>query len=76
MTKLKTSLYVDVELDRALTQAAAKAGLSKAEFIRRTLADAVAGLQATRPAARGVFDGPPDAAEDADRYLEDTGFGT
>ncbi len=76
MPKLKTSLYVDVELDRALTQAAGRAGLSKAEFIRRALSEAVGELQATRPEARGVFDGPPDAAENADRYLDETGFGT
>ena len=28
------------------------------------------------PASRGVLDGPPDAAEDVDRHLEDSGFGT
>jgi hypothetical protein len=76
VSKLKTSLYVDVELDRALTQAAARNGLSKAEYIRRTLAEAVSDLQATRPLARGVFDGPPDASEQVDRYLDDSGFGT
>jgi hypothetical protein len=76
VAKLKTSLYLDIELDRALTQAAARERLSKAEFIRRTLAGAVTDLQATRPSARGVFDGPPDAAENADRYLDDSDFGT
>lgn len=76
MRKLKTSLYLDVELDRALTQAAGQARLSKAEFIRRTLAGAVTEMQATRPAARGVFDGPPDGADGTDGYLDGTGFGT
>ena len=76
MAKLKTSLYLDVELDRALTQAAGRERLSKAEFIRRALAVAVTELQAERPAARGVFDGPPDAAENVDTYLADSGFGT
>jgi hypothetical protein len=76
VAKLKTSLYLDVELDRALTQAAGRERLSKAEFIRRALSSAVTELQAARPAARGVFDGPPDAAENVDRYLEETGFGT
>lgn len=76
MPKLKTSLYLDIELDRALTQAAHRVRLSKAEFMRRALAGAVAEPQATRPAARGVFDGPPDAADNTDRYLEDTGLGT
>jgi Ribbon-helix-helix protein, copG family len=74
--KLKTSLYLDVELDRALTQAAGRERLSKAEFIRRALAGAVNELQTRRPAARGVFDGPPDAADDVDRYLDESGFGT
>jgi hypothetical protein len=73
--KLKTSLYLDVELDRALTQAAGKSQLTQAEFIRRALAAAVSDLQAVRPAARGVFDGPPDAGENVDRYLDDSGFG-
>lgn len=76
MPKLKTSLYLDVELDRALTQAAGRERLSKAEFIRQALAGAVNDLQAARPSARGVFDGPPDAAESVDRYLDDSGFGT
>ncbi len=75
MAKLKTSLYLDVELDRALTQAAGRERLSKAEFIRRALAGAVTDLQAKRPTARGVFDGPADAADNVDRYLADSGFG-
>ena len=75
MSKLKTSLYVEPELDHALTRAAAKARLSKAEFMRRALAEAVRDTQVVRPGARGVFDGPADAADDVDRYLDSTGFG-
>ncbi len=76
MAKLKTSVYLDVELDRALTQAAGRERLSKAEFIRRALTGAVTELQAARPMARGVFDGPTDASENVDRYLDESGFGT
>ena len=34
----KTSLYLDPDLDEALARRAADEGLTKAEFIRRTLA--------------------------------------
>ncbi len=70
----KSSLYLDAELDRALTYAAARQKLSKAEFIRRTLSAAVAGEVAVRPSGIGVFDGPSDLAAGAERYLGD-GFG-
>jgi hypothetical protein len=69
----KSSIYLDPELDRALTHAAARQKLSKAEFIRQTLSAAVAGETAVRPTGIGVFDGPRDLAANADRHLE--GFG-
>ncbi len=69
----KSSIYLEPELDRALTYAAARQKLSKAEFIRQTLNAAVAGESAARPSAIGVFDGPRDLASNADGYLE--GFG-
>ena len=37
----KTSLYLDPDLDEALARRAADEGLTKAEFIRRTLAAAM-----------------------------------
>ena len=37
----KTSIYLDPDLDDALARRAADEGLTKAEFIRRTLAGAV-----------------------------------
>ncbi|MGZ6696911.1 MAG: ribbon-helix-helix protein, CopG family, partial [Solirubrobacteraceae bacterium] len=37
----KTSLYLEPDLDAALARRAADEGLTKAEFIRRTLAGAV-----------------------------------
>jgi hypothetical protein len=40
----KTSIYLDASLDDALAKRAADEGITKAEFIRRTLAGAV-----TRP---------------------------
>jgi Ribbon-helix-helix protein, copG family len=70
----KSSIYLDPELDRALSHAAARQKLSKAEFIRQTLAAAVADEAVVRPRGIGVFDGPRDLAANADRYLED-GFG-
>ena len=70
----KSSIYMDPELDRALTQAAARLNLSKAEFIRQTLTSAVSEELAVRPRAIGVFDGPGDLAATVDRHLGD-GFG-
>jgi Ribbon-helix-helix protein, copG family len=70
----KSSIYLDPELDRALSHAAARQKLSKAEFIRQTLAAAVADEAVVRPTGIGVFDGPRDLAANADRHLE-AGFG-
>lgn len=69
----KTSLYIDPEVDRALERRALVEGITKAELVRRVLAEAVSGRP--RPRARGVFEGPRDLAVDAERYLSETGFG-
>lgn len=69
----KTSLYIDPETDRALSRRAAAERTTKAELIRRVLADAVA--ERPRPQAQGVFEGPRDMGSGADRYLAETGFG-
>jgi predicted DNA-binding protein len=45
----KTSLYLDPELDERLAQRAAEEGLTKAEFIRRTLEAAVTRPKRPRP---------------------------
>lgn len=72
----KSSLYLDDELDRALTQAAAKRRITKAEFIRRTLAAAVKDEVAPRFTAIGVVkDTPADLASNDETYLRETGFG-
>jgi hypothetical protein len=69
----KSSIYLEPELDRALSHAAARQKLSKAEFIRQTLSAAVAGEASVRPTGIGVFDGPSDLGSNADRHLD--GFG-
>ena len=69
----KTSLYIDPATDRALARRAAVKGVTKAEFVRQALADAVKET-AIRPTGCGVFDGPGDLATDADRRLAETGF--
>ena len=50
----KTSLYLEPELDEALARRAADEGLTKAEFIRRTLAGAVQKPRRAKPHV-GVF---------------------
>ena len=52
----KTSIYLDEELDHGLARRAAEEGITKAEFIRRTLAAAVQRPQRTRPEAIGFED--------------------
>jgi hypothetical protein len=55
----KTSVYLEPELDQALARRAADEGLTKAEFIRRTLAGAVQRPQRVRPRTVGLDDGAP-----------------
>jgi Ribbon-helix-helix protein, copG family len=69
----KMSIYVDPEVDRALTRRAALEGRTKASLIRVALAEA-AGIR-PRPRAVGVFSGPGDLARNVDKYLAETGFG-
>jgi hypothetical protein len=68
----KTSLYLDPALDSALARRAAAEGITKAELIRRTLAEAASPAERTKP-SKGVFEGPGDVAANVDRYLD--GFG-
>lgn len=69
----KTSLYIDLEVDRALNRRASAEGITKAELVRRVLAAAVS--ERPRPQARGVFDGPRDLGSEAERHLSEMGFG-
>jgi Ribbon-helix-helix protein, copG family len=50
----KTSLYLEPDLDKALARRAADEGLTKAEFIRRTLAGALQKPRRPKPHV-GVF---------------------
>ena len=59
----KTSVYLEPDLDEALARRAADEGLTKAEFIRRTLAGAIQRPRRVRPQAVGLHDdGPVDLA--------------
>ena len=72
----KTSLYLDPDLDEALARRAADEGLTKAEFIRRTLAGAMSRPPRAKPEAVAlVQDGKAGVARDIDAYLAATGFG-
>ena len=72
----KTSLYLDPDLDEALARRAADEGLTKAEFIRRTLAGALSRPPRVKPQAVAlVKDGESGVAADIDAYLAATGFG-
>ncbi len=72
----KTSIYLDPETDRALSRLAEAEGITKAELVRRTLELAVAEAPRPRIRAIGVGSGPGDVAEDVDRHLAETGFGS
>ena len=71
----KTSLYLDPDLDEALARRAADEGLTKAEFIRRTLSLAMQKPRRPKPHVAVFHSGLGDLAENAERYLADTGFG-
>ena len=55
----KTSVYLEAELDESLARRAADEGLTKAEFIRRTLAGAIQRPRRVRPTAVGLHDEAP-----------------
>lgn len=71
----KTSIYLDPEIDRALGLLAEQSGTTKAEVIRRAIAQAVQAAKRPQVAAIGVGEGPGDVAGDIDRHLRETGFG-
>ena len=53
----KTSIYLEPELDEALARRAAEEGLTKAEFIRRSLWALVQQPRRVRPKAVGLLGG-------------------
>ncbi|WP_210495799.1 ribbon-helix-helix protein, CopG family [Patulibacter sp. SYSU D01012] len=72
----KTSLYLEEQLDAALAARAAEEGVTKAEFIRRTLAGAVERPSRPRPRSIAVFDSrDADASARVDDTLAATEFG-
>ena len=71
----KTSIYIEPDVDIALTRKAAEQGTTKADLIRRALRNAAAGSLRVKPSARGAFAGPADLAKNADEHLASSGFG-
>jgi hypothetical protein len=71
----KTSIYIEPEVDVALSRRAVDEGTTKAELIRAALRDAAAGSLQVKPRARGVFAGPADLAERVDEHLAESSFG-
>lgn len=71
----KTSLYLEPDVDAALTRIARGRGITKAELIRQSLRDVVATEERPRLTAIGIGHGPGDVSRDVDRHLDETGFG-
>lgn len=71
----KTSIYIEPDVDVALTRRAIAEGTTKAELIRQALRAAATGSLRVRPRARGVFTGPADLATRTDEHLTESGFG-
>jgi Ribbon-helix-helix protein, copG family len=71
----KTSIYIEQDVDVALTRRAAAEGTTKADLIRAALRQAAGKALRAKPRARGVFDGPADLADRADEHLAESGFG-
>lgn len=67
----KTTVYLPMELKRAIKRVAVRRGVSEAEVIRDAIRSSVG---ADRPRPRGgLYDSGESIADDVDRYLE--GFG-
>lgn len=71
----KTSIYVEDEVDRALSRRAEREGTTKAALIREALRAAAAESLGVKPQARGAFEGPADLAANVDSHLRASGFG-
>lgn len=71
----KTSIYIEPDVDAALTRRASAEGTTKAEVIRQALRQAAGTSLRVKPAARGVFRGPADLSSHVDEHLTDSRFG-
>jgi hypothetical protein len=73
----KTSIYLDEDLDHGLARKAAEEGMTKAEFIRRTLSHSIEKPRRPKPKGIGIIKGPVphDLARNDEKYLRETGFG-
>jgi predicted transcriptional regulator len=71
----KTSIYIEPDVDAALTRRATAERTTKAAVIRQALRDAAGGSLRVKPRARGVFRGSTDLAARADQHLAESGFG-
>ena len=72
----KTTVYLEADLDHALGRLAAKRRVSKAEVIRAALRDATTNVGRPRITAIGQAMGPGDVADNVDKHLTETGFGS
>jgi TATA-box binding protein (TBP) (component of TFIID and TFIIIB) len=72
----KTSIYLEDDLDQALALRAAEEGVTKAEFIRRSLKGVVMRPARPKPSVGTVHSGLGDLAARDEEYLAETGFGT
>jgi predicted transcriptional regulator len=72
----KTTIYLEPELDHALGRLAATRRVSKAEVIRAALRDAARNVERPRITGIGQAHGPGDVADNVDRHLVETGFGS
>jgi len=71
----KTSIYIEPEVDAALSRRAAAEGTTKAELIRLALRAAAGSALNVKPKAQGAFSGPADLSRTVDEQLAATGFG-
>ena len=65
-----SSVYLEVDVDRALDRLAEQQGVTKAEVIRSALRNATSNLERRRIQAIGIAHGPGDVAGDVDRHLQ------
>lgn len=65
----KTSVYLEPEMDFAIARYAKVRGISKAEAIRRAIAQEIGVRKRPRITAIAVGEGPGDGSENLDDYL-------